>query len=156
MPRGSVREGKWKELRVISELLRFGLDVYPAAVDDQGIDCVIRTEHGGRPVYYDVQIKGYRGYNRVIGVNRARVEQQAGKYLLIIAFFHDRPKADEMFFLTRRQVLDLKDRDFPGGKDEGWGDLLFNRPDREQFAEQTIDKLKDFLEGHTPGGANIT
>jgi len=151
---GTVREGRWKELRVISELLRFGLDVYPAAVDDQGIDCVIRTEHGGPPAYYDVQIKGYRGYNRVIGVDRARVEQQAGKYLLIIAFFHDRAKPDEIFFLTQPQVLRLKDN-LPPGKDR-WGDVAFNKPDRDEFAEQTIDKLKDFLEGHTPEGANTT
>jgi hypothetical protein len=147
---GGVREGKWKELRVISDLLKSGLDVYPAAVDDQGIDCVIRTENGGRVTYYDVQIKGYRGYNRVIGVSRRTVEQQTGAYLLVLAFFHPHPKRDEVFFLTRRQVLDLKDRDFGPGGDGKWGDLLFNKQDRESFARQMIEHLPDSLVMEAP------
>ena len=139
-----LQQGKYKELRVISELLELGLDVYPAAVDDQGIDCVVRVPHGDQVAYYDVQIKGYRGYNRVVGVYRKALEQQSPNYLLVLAFFHE-TKPDEVFFLTRDQVLQLKDRAFGKGSNGGWGDLLFNKPERQEFAGQTIERLPEFL-----------
>jgi len=41
----------------IAELLRQGFDVYLTLVEDLQIDCVIRQEVDGQPVYLDVQIK---------------------------------------------------------------------------------------------------
>jgi len=41
----------------MGELLRRGFDVYMTLVDDQQIDCVIRREVKGMPIYIDVQIK---------------------------------------------------------------------------------------------------
>lgn len=41
----------------MAELLRRGFDVYLTLVDDQQIDCIIRKEVDGKPVYMDVQIK---------------------------------------------------------------------------------------------------
>ena len=45
------------ELVVFAELLRRGFDVYWPLVDDQEIDCVVRQEVSGDPVYLDIQIK---------------------------------------------------------------------------------------------------
>lgn len=45
------------EFVVIAELLRRGFDVYLTLVDDQEIDCVVRQEISGKPVYLDIQIK---------------------------------------------------------------------------------------------------
>jgi len=144
--RSRLREGKYKELRVISELIALGFDVYPAAVDDQGIDCVLRVKRGPCPEYYDVQIKGYKGYNRVVGVTRDDVQKQQDKYLLILAFFH-RDGKDEIFFLTREQVLQMKDHALSTGADKGkgWGDLPFNKEERSRFANQKIQHLRRFL-----------
>ena len=49
--------GKRQEFIAIAELLRRGFDVYQTLVDDQQIDCVIRKEGSGNPIYLDIQIK---------------------------------------------------------------------------------------------------
>jgi hypothetical protein len=51
----STFKGKWFELRVISELMRLKLHVYTPLVDDQGIDCIIRSEDGKKHI--EIQIK---------------------------------------------------------------------------------------------------
>jgi len=79
-----------------------------------------------------------------VGVDRSSVTGKPENYLLILAFLHqERP--DEIFFVTRAQVLDLKDRAFGPGGDGAWGDLVFNRPEREEFSKQMIGHLPSFL-----------
>ena len=55
--RSSGSFGKRQEYIAVAELLRRGFDVYMTLVDDQQIDCVVRIEVDGHPVYIDVQIK---------------------------------------------------------------------------------------------------
>lgn len=55
--RHSASFGKRQEYIAIGELLRRGFDVYMTLVDDQQIDCVLRKEVQGKPVYLDIQIK---------------------------------------------------------------------------------------------------
>jgi len=55
--RDSASFGKRQEFVAIAELLRRGFDVYLTLVDDQQIDCVVRKEAVGAPVYVDIQIK---------------------------------------------------------------------------------------------------
>ncbi len=55
--RDSASFGKRQEFVAIAELLRRGFDVYLTLVDDQQIDCVVRQEADGTPVYLDIQIK---------------------------------------------------------------------------------------------------
>ena len=55
--RDSASFGKRQEFVAIAELLRRGFDVYLTLVDDQQIDCVVRNEIFGEPVYLDIQIK---------------------------------------------------------------------------------------------------
>lgn len=55
--RSSASFGKRQEFVAIAEMLRRGFDVYLTLVDDQQIDCVVRKEVAGKPVYMDIQIK---------------------------------------------------------------------------------------------------
>lgn len=55
--RSSKSFGERYEYRAISELLENGYDVYKTLVDDQGIDCIIRSEIDSSPKYVDLQIK---------------------------------------------------------------------------------------------------
>ena len=55
--RNSASFGKSIELIVFDKLLRRGFEVYLPLVDDQEIDCVVRREVSGKPVYLDIQIK---------------------------------------------------------------------------------------------------
>ena len=55
--RDSASFGKRQEFVAIAELLRRGFDVYLTLVDDQQIDCVVRKEIKGVPLYLDIQIK---------------------------------------------------------------------------------------------------
>jgi hypothetical protein len=49
--------GKRQELILFDKLLSLGFDVYPTLVDDKQIDCVLRKEIDGNPIYLDIQIK---------------------------------------------------------------------------------------------------
>jgi len=55
--RDAASFGKREEYAAVARLLRLGFDVYMTLVDDQQIDCVIRKEVNGTPVYMDIQIK---------------------------------------------------------------------------------------------------
>lgn len=50
----SIFKGKSSEYFVYSRLMEAGFDIYPAIVDDKGIDCIIRLDENK---YLDIQIK---------------------------------------------------------------------------------------------------
>ena len=52
-----MRPGKASELRVASELLHDGIDLYLPCVDDRGIDMVLRVPTDGDVRFYDVQAR---------------------------------------------------------------------------------------------------
>ena len=55
--RNAASFGKRQEYIAVAELLRRKLDVYMTLVDDQQIDCIVRSVRNGRPRYLDIQIK---------------------------------------------------------------------------------------------------
>ncbi len=55
--RSSASFGKRHEYIAVAKLLCLGYDVYMTLVDDQQIDCIVRTERNGKPKYFDIQIK---------------------------------------------------------------------------------------------------
>jgi hypothetical protein len=129
----SMRGGKSSELIVTGQLLRYGLDVYMPCVDDQAIDLLIRAESEGEVLHYDVQVKSVKGYNRIIGIRN--LEGKGSRYILIIHYRHD-DKPDEFFYLTKEQVA----LHHIAGS---WGDLVFNKPERDLYARQTLAQLAE-------------
>ena len=131
-----MRSGKSSELIVAGELIRHGVDVYMPCVDDQAIDLLLRADGPDAVRYYDVQVKSVKGYNRIVGVRH--LDKQQGSYILIIHYRHDN-RPDEFFYLMHDQIGQhlLEDTD--------WGDLIFNKPEREQYAEQTLAHLAERL-----------
>jgi len=96
--RNSASFGKRQEFVAIAELLRRGLDVYLTLVDDQQIDCVVRKEVSGEPVYLDIQIKARSkecyseqadcywvlpSLELIKEANRNKTGQNAGKYRIV-------------------------------------------------------------------------
>ena len=126
------RGGKSSELIVAGELLRQGLDVYTPYVDDQAIDLVLRAESQGEIRYYDLQVKSVKGYNRIIGLRD--ISRKSSRYILIVHYRHE-DRADEFFYLTKEQI---EQHMLPGSE---WGDLVFNKPEREQYQAQTLAHL---------------
>ena len=126
-----MRGGKSSELIVAGELLRHGLDVFIPCVDDQAIDLLIRDESEGDVRHYDVQVKSVKGYNRIIGIRN--LETKGSRYILIIHYRHDN-RESEFFFITKEQVAL---HHIPGS----WGDLVFNKPERNQYADQTLARF---------------
>ena len=55
--RNAASFGQRQEYIAVAELLRRKLDVYMTLVDDQQIDCIVRSVKRGKPRYIDVQIK---------------------------------------------------------------------------------------------------
>jgi len=129
-----MRAGKCSELIVGGHLIRHGLDVYMPSVDDKAIDFIIRAQTGRSARYYDVQVKSIRGYNRIIGVKDPA--DKGSRYVLIIHYRHDK-KEDEFFYLTRRQI------DLHIIKNSTWGDLVFNRKERELYKKQNLPHLAE-------------
>ena|SRR5437588_3878354 len=136
----SMRGGKSSELIVAGELLRHGLDVYLPCVDDQAIDLLIRAESEGDVLHYDVQVKSVKGYNRIIGIRN--LENEGSRYILIIHYRHDSPRQDEFFYLTKEQVALHHIA-------ASWGDLVFNKPERDRYADQTLARLAERIQART-------
>jgi len=130
--------GKASELIVAGELVRRGLDVYMPTIDIKGVDLIVRTGGEGRGKFYEVQVKSVGSYTRVVGLQKARVRRKGRNYFLVL---HYRLEArdDEFYYLTRDQLLDL----LPPRSD--WGDLVFNRQEREKFRQQDLTALAKVL-----------
>lgn len=134
----NLRAGKSSELIVAGELIRNGLDIYMPYVDDQAIDLIIRSEIENEIKYYDIQIKSVKGYNRIIGLKNT--DNKKENYILIIHYRHDN-KPDEFFYLNKKQIK-------KHAIDTEWGDLIFNKPEREKYKCQKIEDLaKNILKG---------
>jgi len=127
-----VRNGKSSELFVAGELIRHGLDVYLPCVDDQAIDMIIRVPLSDKIKHYDIQVKSVAGYNRIVGLKD--IMEKASTYILIIHYRHAN-KPDECLYLLREQVLMFHKKEYT------WGDLIFNKADREQYKEQSLADL---------------
>lgn len=133
-----MRLGKSSELRVTSELVRRGVDVYFPCVDDKAIDFVIRQEIGEDIQYFDIQVKSVKGYNRIIGLGDINAKED--NYILVIHYRHDN-KPDEFFYLLRNQILEH------WLADSGWGDLVFNKAQRQQYESQDLYTLARYVQG---------
>ena len=131
-----MRGGKSSELIVAGELIRRGLDVYTPSVDDQDIDMIIRVEGDKGIRFYELQIKSSKGYNRIIGVKPT--DKKKGKYFLILHYRHDK-KEDEFFYLTQQQVTKYL------MTDSSWGDLIFNKSEREELKHQNLNHFAETL-----------
>lgn len=131
-----LRQGKSSELTVAGELIRHGLDVYLPCVDDQAIDLIVRVEINGMVAFYDIQVKSVAGYNQIIGVKPP--EDRPGNYVLILHYRHGN-KADEFFYLMRDGITKHH------LKGSAWGDLVFNKAEREQYAHKGLAHLASTL-----------
>ena len=86
-----------------------------------------------------LQVKSVKGYKRIVGVKSA--EGRQGKYILVIHYRHDN-RPDEFFYLTQEQNT----RHHLKGSE--WGNLIFNKLEREKYRAQTLLQLaKEILEG---------
>lgn len=134
-----LRNGKSSELIVAGELLRYGVDVYLPCVDDQAIDLLLRVERQDEVRHYDVQVKSVEGYNRIVGLRDMGLRPSS--YILVIHYHHD-SRQDEFFYLTKEQISQHH------LKNSAWGDLVFNKAEREQYVSQTLANLaKRLLDG---------
>lgn len=134
------RNGKSSELMVAGELIRHGLDVYLPLVDDQAIDMIIRVPRDDTVEHYDVQVKSVSGYNRIVGLKD--IESKSDAYILVVHYRHD-SKPDECLYLLRDQILKYHKKEYD------WGDLIFNKPEREQHLPQSLSDLAKRLKDDT-------
>jgi len=135
------KHGKYAELRVATELLKKDIPVYFPFVDDEKVDLVVRISDKTQTDHWDIQVKSVKGYNRIIGIPWSHIASEPPNYLLVVAFIHSQ-KPDEFFFLTVKDLLGLMPDPMTV-----WGDLRFNKPEREKYRDQTITNLPKFLVG---------
>lgn len=119
-------------------LIREGLDVFEPFVDDRAIDLIIREQKPDGPEFYEVQVKSVKGYNRIVGVKD--VNSFSLNYLVIVHYRHDK-KDDEIFYLTKPQIIQHHK------SDSTWGDLVLNKAEREIYKNQTLAKLAKIIQG---------
>jgi hypothetical protein len=87
-------------------------------------------------LHYDVQVKSVKGYNRIIGIRN--LESKGNRYILVIHYRHN-TRPDEFFYLTKEQVALYH---IAGS----WGDLVFNKPERDLYAHQTLAQLAEQIQ----------
>lgn len=121
--RSSASFGKRQEFVAIAELLRRGMDVYLTLVDDQQIDCIVRLERRGRPVYIDVQIKARSMDCNPWNAGRfAAMEIRRPRKNFFFVFYSER--ADAYWVVPSRDVVRLANRN-KAGKNAGKYSIVF-------------------------------
>jgi len=131
--------GKHAELKVASELIGMGLEVYFPFVDASGTDLLVRVERESRAKHYDIQVKSVKGHGLALGLPRKKVEAKGSNFILVLAFLH-KDRQDEFYYLTREQLLEILPQD-----DEEWGGIPFGKKRREQFKGQNLESLAQML-----------
>jgi hypothetical protein len=136
-----MRGGKISELEVATACIKEGLSVFLPLVDDEAVDMVVRLS-GGR--HYDKQVKSCAGYNRIIGLPwQFILDDAADNYILVVAYrFPDKPS--DFYYLT---VDDLRGDTTlrPEPLVSSWGDLIFNKPQRDRYIGRRLDALATYL-----------
>lgn len=130
--------GKHAELKVASELIGLGLEVYFPFVDTSGTDLLVRVEREGTAKHYDIQVKSVKGHGLAVGLPRKKVEAKGRNFILILAYLH-KGKSDEFYYLTRQQLLEFLPHDAK------FGDIPFPKGRREQFKDQSLEGLAEAL-----------
>lgn len=130
--RDAASFGKRQEFVAIAELLRRGFDVYMTLVDDQQIDCVVRMERDGRPVYVDLQIKArsndakprYAGTFANLGIRNPREN-------FYFIFYSEH--ADSYWIMPSFDVARLANK-LKSGESKGRFRIVFTNPSRRTGA----------------------
>jgi hypothetical protein len=138
-----IRLGKYAEYLVKTELLKHGIDVYSAEVDDKGIDLVLRRDSRQ---YYDVQVKSARGLGSYIFFPKDKFELRENLYASIVLF---QEGLEPSFYLIpsldwRKPTALLRDMEYEGLKSRpeyGVNVSKKNPPLLEKY------RLEDILDG---------
>lgn len=130
--------GKHAELKVASELIGLGLEVFFPFVDISGTDLLVRLEREGKAEHYDIQVKSVKGHGLALGLPSKKVEAKGNNFILVLVFLHE-AKQDEFYYLTREQLLEILPTDAK------WGDIPFGKDRREQFKGQDLKGLIQML-----------
>lgn len=89
--------GKRNEFVIWAYLLTEGIDVFPALVDDKGIDGVV----GYKGRYFEVQVKSGENWNNQRGLSRKTVSHNPERIFLIY-----NTTEDDVRYFTGAQILD--------------------------------------------------
>ncbi|HEX8340697.1 MAG TPA: hypothetical protein VF624_07290 [Tepidisphaeraceae bacterium] len=128
-----MRNGKGFELTVLGLLTLAGFDAYAPLVDDQGIDGVLRVKADGQTRYFDLQIKGSKGWNGI----RCKVSSLPPNGVLIL--YCDDHK--ETLWFLQDECLKL----FPA-LDPTWGDIFLKVAQVKQFREEGRNDLTRLMD----------
>ena len=107
-----LQVGRYAEYAVKMELVRAGLDVFTAEVDDKGIDFVIRRDSS---TYFDIQVKSVRGFNYVF-LQKDKFALRDNMFAAVVAFFDGKPPSMYLIPATAWSVPSalLVDREYAG------------------------------------------
>ena len=130
--------GRYAEYFAKMEFTLFGLDVYGAEVDNQGIDFIIRR---GKDHYYDVQVKSCRHSNYIFFRKEKFIPSK--NLLAVVVLFED-GKPPQLYLIPSMRWLKpdalFVSRDYEGKKSKPeWG-LNFSRRSLPLLAEFIFDR----------------
>ncbi len=92
--------GKRNEFSVWAKLLENGIDVYPALVDDKGIDGLV----GFNGISYEVQIKSGSNWNNPRGISFEICSKHPRRIFIIYNYTEK-----EFIYLTGKQITQEKE-----------------------------------------------
>jgi hypothetical protein len=126
--------GKRNEFSVWAELLKNGIDVYPALVDDKGIDGLV----GVNGKSFEVQIKSGSSWNNPRGISFEICSKHLQRIFIIYNYTEKK-----FIYLTGQQII----------REKEWKDtirwelsqLRWNKKMLEKYSSHNLDGLIKFL-----------
>lgn len=135
-----IRLGRSGELRVASELLRHGLDVYSPCAADGGADLIVRVPAAEDIRHFDVVVRTLQEGSRL----RFRAPEQNLDTFILVVHTCRAEAEDSFFFLTGEQLQRHQVKGSP------FGDLEFTPSDREAYRSQDLTALGAHLRKQLP------
>jgi hypothetical protein len=136
------RIGVGTEKKILGEFLEHGVLPYEPAVDDEGIDAIIRYENENRINYYEIQIKGLKDYNawwKALKSIRKRILSPKNRNFILILVYRS---TNEIYCFTQdmlRKHLQEKGVLYKEEKE----DFPFTKEDRERYKDYNLKWLVD-------------
>ena len=134
MRENKLQIGKRSEYEVWALLLKGGLDVFPAIVDDKGIDGIV----GYNGKYCEIQIKSGANWKNQRGLKYEIIKKHKDRIFIIFNY-----EEEQLLFFTGEQILN--EPEFK--KTIRWdiSQLKLNNKMREKYKNQRKEDLIKFI-----------
>ncbi|HCC36309.1 MAG TPA: hypothetical protein DEQ14_01095 [Treponema sp.] len=137
-----LKKGQLAEYYAEMQLILYGFETYKSAIDDRGIDLIIRNSHG---VFFEIQVKSITAYENIF-IKRNKFDTKNDRlYLLAVQFVEDE-KDPEMYIIPSTRWTNHDNIFYDSGLENNepqFGLRLTNKENCDSLQEY---KLENYIE----------